>query len=75
MGIKRQRLSSIGESGYVHSQKENAHLSLLPSVLANYRKQTHMVGNLGGGSKTQRGSRLSMIGGNAKLGTVYIAMM
>jgi hypothetical protein len=38
-----QQLSSVSESEYAYLQKEDAHFSLLPSVLANYCKQTHTV--------------------------------
>jgi hypothetical protein len=43
MDIRYQWLSSVGEFECVHSQKEEAHLSLLPSVLANYCEKTHIV--------------------------------
>ena len=41
MDVRYQRLSGVGD--LKDSQKEDAHLPLLPSVLADNRKQTHIV--------------------------------
>lgn len=41
--LNEHEISAAGQYEHGHSQKKDAHLPLLPSVLANYCKQTHIA--------------------------------